>query len=50
MMWFDLATVGFFDAEISQPFIHFVILNFRRIWSLIRRVLNGFVQSPAEFA
>ena len=50
MMWFDLATVGFFDAEKSQPFIHFVVLYVWRVRFLIRGGFNGFVQHPAEFA
>jgi hypothetical protein len=50
MMWFDLAAVGFFDAEISQPLIHFVILYIWRVRFLIGGGFNGFVQHPAEFA
>jgi hypothetical protein len=50
MMWFDLAAVGFFDAEISQPFIHFVILYIWRVPFLIGGGFSGFVQHPAEFA
>ena len=49
-MWFDLAAVGFFDAEISQPFIHFVILYIWRVRFLIGGGFKGFVQRPAEFA
>jgi len=45
-----LTAVGFFDAEISQPFIHFVILYIWRVRFLIRGGFNGFVQRPAEFA
>src|SRR4029453_11736869 len=50
MIWFDLAAVGFFDAEISQPFIHFVILYIWRVRFLIGGGFKGFVQRPAEFA
>src|SRR5262249_31231791 len=50
MIWFDLAAVGFFDAEISQPFIHFVILYIWRIRFLIGGGFSGFVQRLAEFA
>src|SRR5215475_1622986 len=50
MIWFDLAAVGFFDAEISQPFIHFVILYIWRIRFLIGGGFSGFVQRPANSA
>src|SRR5215510_7970447 len=48
-IWGCLAVVRFYDAEILQPFIHFVIPNVWRSRFLIRGVLDGFVQHPAEF-